>query len=109
MPFAGVIAQAQPAHAKTAVKSPCPAAKRATVILAHFELIRPFSFDAKTGLGQFISPSGLAREWHAHESEQSSTFLIRFRRGSDCNRHTAGLFDFVGLNLGKHDLLAQAQ
>jgi hypothetical protein len=40
MPFARVISQAKPAHAKTPIKSPRPAAKRATVIFPHFEFIR---------------------------------------------------------------------
>jgi hypothetical protein len=57
MAFARVIAQAKPAHAETPEKSPRPAAKRTAMVLPHFELIRPFSLDSKTGLGQWKSPS----------------------------------------------------
>jgi hypothetical protein len=56
MALAGVIAQAQAAHAKTAVKGPRPAAQRAAIVFPHFEFIRSFSFDSQTGLGQWRSP-----------------------------------------------------
>jgi len=46
MTFACVIPQAKPAHAKSPVKSPGPAAERAAVILSYFEFIGPFRLDS---------------------------------------------------------------
>src|SRR5260221_9971253 len=45
--FARQVAQAEPAHAKTAVKGARPAAQRAAVVTAHFEFRRPNRFDAQ--------------------------------------------------------------
>jgi hypothetical protein len=57
MPLARVIAQAQPAHAKAAVKRPRPPAQGTAIIFPHLEFIRPFRLNSKTFLGQWISPS----------------------------------------------------
>lgn len=54
MALTGMVAQAQPAHAKAPVKGPGPAAKWTAVILPHFELVRPLGLDPKTCLGQWI-------------------------------------------------------
>ena len=57
MTLTGVVAQAQPAHAKAPVKSPRPAAQRTAIILPHLELVRPLGLDPKTCLGQWILSS----------------------------------------------------
>jgi hypothetical protein len=44
--FAGFITNTQPQHAKTTVKRPGSSAKRATIILPDFKLIRSFRFDS---------------------------------------------------------------
>jgi hypothetical protein len=56
MPLARMIAQAKPAHAKAPVKSPRPAAKRASIVFAHFELIRHFRLYSKTLFRQWNLP-----------------------------------------------------
>jgi hypothetical protein len=56
VPFARMIAQAQPAHAKTPVKRPRAAAQRAPIVFAHFKLVRHFGFDSQTLLCQWNSP-----------------------------------------------------
>lgn len=109
MTLARVIAQTEPAHAKTPIKSPRPTTQRAAIVFAHFEFIRPFGLDAKTCLGQWDSPLRLTDERHAHQFEQGPAFLIRFGRGGDGNRHTAGFFHFVGVDFRENDLLPQAQ
>jgi hypothetical protein len=52
MAFARVIAQAKPAHAEAAKKSPRATAQGTAIVLANFELVGPFGLDAKTRLGQ---------------------------------------------------------
>ena len=109
MAFARMISQAQPAHTEAPIKSSGPAAQRTTVILPHFELIRPLSLNAQTCLGQCSSPYRLAGEWHAHQLEEHPTFLIGFRRGGNSYREPARLFYFVSVDLGKNNLLPQTQ
>jgi len=108
MPFARMIAQAQPAHTKAPVKRPRPTAQRAAIVLPNFELIRPLGFNSQASLGQWSSPSQLTGEGHSHQSEQHAPFLIGLRGSGNGDRHAAGFFDFVGMYLGKNNLLPQS-
>src|SRR5689334_20921569 len=52
MAFAGVIPEADAAHAEAAEKRPRAAAQRAAVILPHLEFIGPFRLDPQACLSQ---------------------------------------------------------
>ena len=48
-------------------------------------------------------------ERHAHLGEQAPTFVVGLRGGHDGDLETAELVDLVVVDLGKDDLLAQAE
>src|SRR4051812_3293887 len=103
----GAIAEADPAHLELVQERPAAAAELAARIRAHLELRLLLQALRLRHLGELRH---LGRpEGHPEIAQQSAALFVALRRGHDGDVHALDLLDPVVVDLGKDDLLLDAE
>src|SRR5579872_983244 len=107
------LAEADPAQAELAQVASRPAAALAAVVLAHRELLFALRFfDHRSGchvVGRALRRGTLLPQRHAHLAQERQRVLVVARGRDDDDVHAADHIDLVVVDLGEHELLAQAE
>src|SRR5258708_2781946 len=130
LPDAGVVAEADAAHAELAHEGARPAADAAAMVLLHLELGGSQRLRDQGFLSQLVSVSphhavsrlGRDVRWllsccllprlaegHVEVAEQGPAFVVGLRGADDADLHAANPVDLVVVDLGKDELLAKPE
>src|SRR5262245_4572366 len=107
----GAVAEADAAHLELVQEGAAPPADGAAVVGPHLELrlaLEPFRLGDLGQLGHERDPLR-GTEGHAHVAQERPTFLVVVGSGHDGDVHAFDLLDLVVVDLGKDDLLLDAE